>query len=242
MRLAQRTYQWHPGRHRGLIGNHGGIGAAITGEKDVKPRIDKISVRLVLSKDNGLAQPLTVVHPVAVLHQCGQRLINRIRVEKKAVQGLSRHFIRGFIAPVRSVPLLLLLGGELIVADTFAHKLSAHTHAAGRHQEAVCHCLFQRVGIGGHTRFKVKEAVGVEVHLILGGGGQAQEQGVKILKDFLVLGIDRAVRLVHHNQVKIARPKLAQGQPGIVHGAVNDVEHGGVSGRIHPPGGVLLGH
>ena len=103
---------------------------------------------------------------------------------------------------------------------------------------AIGHRLVQPVGIGRHAAFEVEQAVGVVVDLVLGRGGQADQQGIEVVEDGPVLLIHRAVRLVDDDEVEMADAEAALP----VEGLVNQPHHRRVGGHEHPAFGVLLGH
>ena len=86
----------------------------------------------------------------------------------------------------------------------------------------------QLVAIGGNTVFQFKNFIGVLVDFILGCRGQADQRCVKVVENVLVLVVNRAVRLVADDQVKVpAGEQLAV----FVLYAVNDIVHGLIGGK-----------
>ena len=85
------------------------------------------------------------------------------------------------------------------------------------------------IGIGGHLVLHLKEVVGVPVHIGLGRGGEAHQNGVEILENGPVLLENTAVALVNDDEVKMGGGKQAFPVPGP--GLVNGVEHGGIGGK-----------
>ncbi len=207
----------------------------------VEARLDEHRVVVVAGKDDGLGQPVAAGHLVAVLHQVLQHPVHGVAVEQPAVHRAGVHpggqaaLVR-LVAPVDALPLGLFLVAELVVVDALAGELQIHLLHPGRHQEAVGHRGLQFVGIGGHARFQLEQLVGVPVHLLARGGGQAHQQGVEVAEDLAVLLVDRAVRLVDDHQVEIPHPETGDAVVGLV----DQVEHGRVGAHVHPPLGVLF--
>src|SRR5690606_29225022 len=117
---------------------------------------------------------------------------------------------------------------EVVVADAFALEPQRHRHGLGQHQVAVAGGVLQAVDVGGGPGLQFEQAVGVAVHLVLGGGGQAQQQRVEVGEDLPVLLVDGAVRLVDDDQVEVAGAEAAHP----VVGAVDEVHHGGVGRHV----------
>ena len=107
------------------------------------------------------------------------------------------------VVPFQRVPGFLLLVGELVVADAAVEEVGGERHRLGRHQEAVLHGLVEAIGVGRHAGLQVEQPVGVAIDLALRRGGQADQQAVEIFEDRLVLAIDRAMRLVDHDEVEM---------------------------------------
>ena len=86
----------------------------------------------------------------------------------------------------------------------------------------------QLVAIGGNTVFQFKNFIGVLVDFILGRCGQADQRRVKVVEDVLVLVVNRAMRLIADDQVKVSAGKqLAV----LILYAVNGIVHGLIGGK-----------
>ena len=113
------------------------------------------------------------------------------------------------LAPFEGVPFLFLFVGKVVVLDALALELQRHRNGLRRHQEAVRDGLLELIGIRRDAALQLEQRIGVAVDLVLGRGGQPDQQAVEIVEDRPVFAIDGAVRLVDDDQVEMARPKAA---------------------------------
>ena len=90
-----------------------------------------------------------------------------------------------------------------------ALELQRHRDRPRRYQKAVLYRLIEVVRVGRHTALQVEQRIGVAVDLVLGRGGQTDQQAVEIVEDRAVLPIDRTVRLVDHDQIEMADAEAA---------------------------------
>jgi hypothetical protein len=172
---------------------------------------DELGVALVLGEDDRLAQPVAAGDLEPVRHQVLEHLVDGVLVEQPLVD---RRGLDGWsgtpssvLVPFQRVPLVLLLFGQLVVADALALELERHRDRPRRHEEAVAHRLLERVGVGRHAVSRSNRLVGVAVDLVLGRRGQADQQRVEVVEDGPVLLVHRAVRLVDDDEVEVADPK-----------------------------------
>ena len=224
----------------GLVRHHPGEGALVVRVVGVEAPGNEVGVVVVLGEDDGLAQAVATGHLPAMGHQGGQHLVDRVLVEQPLVERLGIDLVgrAAVLVPFQLVPAGLVLVRQVGVADALALELQRHRDRHRRHQMAVCHGLVQAVGIGRHAVLQTEQAVGVVVDLVLGRGGQAHQQRVEILEDGAVLLVDRAVRLVDHDEVEMpdAKAALAAGH------VVDQAHHGRIGRDIDPALGVLVGH
>ena len=74
-------------------------------------------------------------------------------------------------------------------------------------KKAIGNGLSKLVTVCGNTVLKLKNLVGVLVDLVLGRSSKTNQRSIKIIKNILVFVIDRAVRLVHDDKIKVADGK-----------------------------------
>ena len=97
----------------------------------VEPFFDERRMLVIAREDDRLGQPVATVDLVAVLHEMLQHLVDRVAVEEPVVDGgrvdpfrqLSAVLV---VAPVKALPLCLLLLAERVVVDAFAWKPEVH--------------------------------------------------------------------------------------------------------------------
>ena len=162
------------------------------------------------------------------------------------MSSLNSHLLRSFastrsgtvpvLVPFERVPVLLLLVGEVVVADALALELQRHRDRLRRHQEAVGDRVLEVVGVGRHPALELEQRIGVAVDLVPRRGGQPDQQAVEILEDRPVLPVDRAVRLVDDDQVEMPRPEPA----GAVLHLLDQVHHRRIGREKHPRAGVVV--
>src|SRR5262249_29474068 len=58
--------------------------------------------------------------------------------------------------------------------------------------------------VGRYTVFEIEQRISVAVDLVLGRRGEADQEGIEILEDRPVTLVDRAVRLVDHDEIEMA--------------------------------------
>src|SRR5262249_4184563 len=68
---------------------------------------------------------------------------------------------------------------------------------------------FQWVGIGRHTFFEVKKAVGIVIDLFLRRGRQTDQERIEIFEDSAVLLVNRAVRFIDNDEIELTNTKKA---------------------------------
>ena len=184
---------------------------------------DELRVVMVLGEDDGLAEPVAGGNLQPVRHQVLEHLVDGVGVEQPFVNrgrvDLSRH-ITVFI-PLDRVPLFLLVLAQIIVSQALPDKSHRHRDRARRDQISVLHRLVEAVGICRHATLELEEPVGVAVDLVLRRCRQADEQAVEVVEDCAVFPVDRAVRLVDHDQVEVTDPE----PPLAVRGVVDQVHH-----------------
>ena len=165
-----------------------------------------LSVAVILGKDDGLAQLLSVVNFQAVGHQQIQSQADGILVEQPLVEG------RG-LDPLGQLPILigegglilrLFLLGQIGVGDALLHEFQLALHREEVHQKAVLHRLGQFVAVGRHTALQFKDLVSVLVDLILWGGCETHQGCVKVVENIPILIVDGAVGLVADDQIEVA--------------------------------------
>ena len=201
---------------------------------------DELGMRLILGENDGLAQTVATGNGQATGHQVRQHLVHGVLVEQPLVDGFGRHLFWNiaFLVPFQRIPLIFLLFRQLIVLDPFALEGKRHRDRLGRNKKAIMHGVFQRIGIGRYAVFKIEQAVGVAVHLVLGRGGQPHQQRIEVVEDGPVFLEDRAMRLVDDDQIEMADPEPALAIPRLV-----DQPHHCRIGRDKDPAlGILLGH
>ena len=177
----------------------------------VEARTDELGMGAVLGEDDGLAEPVAVLDLDPVRHQVLEHAVDGVGVEQPLVE---RRRIDGArngaaVVPFQRVPRLLLLVGELVVADAAVEEVGGERDRLGRHQEAVLHRLVEAIGVGRHAGLQIEQPVGVAVDLALRRRGQADQQAVEVFEDRLVLAVDRAMRLVDHHEVEVPDAEAA---------------------------------
>ena len=193
--------------------------------------MDLLGMLVVLGENNGLTQFFAVVDTKTVLHQNVQDLTNGILVEHPLVDGRGGDGFRQFpvfiLKGVLVRPLILL--GQIVVHDSLLDEFQLAFHRHEIHQIPVGNCLTQLVAVGGNAVLQLEDLVGVLVDLILGRGGQTHQRGVKVVKNILILVVNGAVRLVHHQEIKVTDRK--EFLFVLVLDGVNAVHHGLVGGE-----------
>ena len=208
----------------------------------IEARGDEIGVLLVLGEDDGLAEAVAARHTVATRHQDFQRLIDGVGVEQPLVDRLRRHLIGilvlvEFVAPVLSLPTLLLLLGQVVVLDSLPREREWNRHRARRDEILVPDGLVEAVIIGGNAGFEVEQAVGVVVDLILRGSGESQQERIEVLEDAAILLIHRPVGLIDDDQVEVARTESS----AAVVEVVDQTHHRRIRRHVDAAVRVLLG-
>ena len=216
----------------GVVTHHPlGKGAVVLGVELIEPLDDKLRMAFVLGKDDGFAQTVPARHMDAPLHEVLEHRVHGDLVEYELIQ-CRRGDEVGHVPVLVKVLLvpLLVLRGQVIVHDALFQKLGLYLVVVIRHQYMV---LIDGglvvIGISGHLVLHLKEVVGVPVHVGLGGGGEAHQNGVEILENGPVLLENTAVALVNDDEVKVGGGKQPPPVPGP--GLVNGVEHGGIGGK-----------
>ena len=77
--------------------------------------------------------------------------------------------------------------------------------------------------------FEFKEFVGVTVDFGAGGGGEADEESVKVFKQGLVFFVDAAVGFIDDDKVKVTGAK----ETGFFVHPIDGIEQGGIGGQHH---------
>ena len=126
------------------------------------------------------------------------------------------------VVPFQRVPGFFLVVGKLVVADAAVEKVGGQRYRLRRHQEAVLHRLVETVGIGRHAGLQVEQPIGVAIDFALRRGGEPDQQAVEIFEDRLVFAIDRAVRLIDHDEVEMADAEAAF---AVIAGLVDQPHH-----------------
>ncbi len=229
-----------------LVGNHPGKVPGVFRVVVVETLFDKVRVGLVAGEDDGLAEAVATLHLMAVLHKVLETLVHGVLIEQPVVQGGGVHLLRDqgafrhIVTPLQGFPLSLFVLGQVVVANAFPGKAQIHLLYLRRHQIAIADRLAQLIGVRGHALFQIEQVIGVLVHLLPGGGGQAKQHGVEIAENRPVALIHRAVGLVDDDQIEVPHP-----EPGLVGiGAqvgIDQAHHGRIGTHIHPAFGVLLG-
>ena len=223
-----------------LVGDDAGELACVLGVVEVEALLDELGVGLVLGEDDGLAEPVAAGDLVPVGHQGGEDLVDGVGVEQEPVELLGGDGVGdvAVLVPLEGVPVVLLLLGQVVVADALAQELGRHRHPDRRDEVALRDGVVEAVGVGGHAGFEVEQLVGVAVDLVLRGRGQPDEEGVEPGEDRPILLIDRSVRLVDDHQVEVAGSE--QALPAV--GLLDQVHHRRIRRHVDAPVGDLLGH
>lgn len=174
---------------------------------------DEVSVGLVLGKDDRLSQAIAPSHRDSARHQMLQHLVHGVLVEQPFVDRRSVHLTwdRAVFVPIECIPLVLLVLGEVVILDALALKLEWHRHCPWRHEVPVLHCFVKRISIGRDTVFQVEEAVGIAIHVLLGGRRQAYQERIEVIEDRAVLLENGPVGFINDDEVEVpyAEPTLA---------------------------------
>ena len=205
----------------------------------VEPLGDERGVAAVLGEDDGLARagsPSSTFSPFRIRNSSTLSTVSSLNSHLLSVVRLDPVGDRPVLVPFERVPLLLLLVGEVVVADALALELQRHRDRLRRHQVAVGDRVLEVVGVGRHAALELEQRVGVAVDLVPRRRGQPDQQAVEILEDRPVLAVDRAVRLVDHDQVEMPGPEAAR---AVLH-LLDQVHHRRVGREEHPRAGVVV--
>ena len=151
----------------------------------IETLLDEFGMLVIAGEDDGLGEPVAPLRLVAVLHQVLQDFVHRVAVEqpifdRRRIDLRGQAVLVGIVPPVQAFPPGLLFVAERVVVDPLAGELQIDLPHPGRHQKTVRHRRLQFVGIGRHPRLQLEQLVGVAIHHLARGGGQAHQQGVEI--------------------------------------------------------------
>ena len=193
---------------------------------------------VVLGKDYGFAQLLTVINLKALRHNNMKHLANGIDVKHPFIQRGGHDFLRKFIILVKELLLILRLFffGQFIIDNALLDEFQFGLHGHKVHQITVLHRLGQFVAVSRHTAFQFENLIGVLVNFILGGSCQTNQRGVKIIENIPVLIIDRPVGFIADHQIKMTAGK----QLALLVLHVVDAVHHGLIGGEHTVGGIVV--
>ena len=101
------------------VGDHPGELAPVLGVELVETLDDELRVLLVAREHDRLPETLTALDAVPISHHGLEHLVDGVLVEQEPVHLVGRDLGRGRVVfvPVELVPALLLLVGELVVAQ-----------------------------------------------------------------------------------------------------------------------------
>ena len=162
-------------------------------------------VCMVFCKNNGLTEFLTVVNRQTVGHKHMKHFFNGVLIKypfiqcrrtdafrQSAVFIFKGIFIGGFVRV-----------GKVVIHNTLLNKFKLGFYRHKINKITVFYRLRQFIAIGRNAVFKFKNLVGVFVYLVFWGGCKTDERRVKIIKNIAVSVINRAVRLIADNKVKM---------------------------------------
>jgi len=167
-----------------------------------------------------------------------QHLIDGVVIEQPLVQRFATDEFRYVIVKGLFV-LFFFFFGQFIVTNAMFHELQLSFHRSVRHKEVVVDRLLQFIGIGGHVVLQTKDVVGVFIDVILGSGGQSDQQAIEVVKNGFVFFIDAAVRFVDDDQVEV--PDREQFPAAIGLGFIDGVHHCRVCREHNAAVGVIMG-
>ena len=113
------------------------------------------------------------------------------------------------LGPLLGIPLGLLRLREVGVPNAVFHELERYFHRPRKHQVAFGGGLVKTVGVGRNPVLHCEELARVVVDVVLGRGGQTEQQGVEVAEQLAVLGAHGPVRLVDDDQVEGAGAEAA---------------------------------
>src|SRR5947209_1255709 len=178
----------------------------------IEPLRDELRVVMVLRKDDRLAYPIACGDVNAVRHQILKDFVHRVGIEQPVVERRRGDLIRrssGVLRPLKVIPLCFLLVGEIVVPDSFRREFERHRNGAWWYKVLIANRLVERIGVGRHAALKLEEAVGVAVDLVFRGRGETDEQAIEVCEDRAELAVDRAVRLVDYDEIKVSRAEAS---------------------------------
>ncbi len=210
---------------------------------DVEALRDEVGVALVLGKDDRLAEPVATGDLVSSRHEYFERLVDGVGVEQPFVDGLSIDGIGILVIvvtelPILGLPALLLLVGQVVVLDPVALKSQRHVDCSRRDEVAVIDGFLEFVVVGGNTGLEPEELKGVEIDVVLrGGGGEAEQERVEVLEDPAVLLVHGSVRLVDDDEIEVTRTEAASAVVDLV----DQAHHRRIGRYVDAAVGALVG-
>ncbi len=171
-----------------------------------KNRQNLFGMLVVLGKDDGLAELLTVVDFESIGHQDMENLPDGIFIENPFIQGGGRNGFRYLTVFIPECLLIngLLIFGQFVVDNALLNKLQRSFHRQEIDQIAILDRLSQLIAVGRHAIFQLKHIIGIFINLIFGCGCQAHEWRIEIIEDVPVFVVDRTMCFVADNQVKMS--------------------------------------
>src|ERR1700694_4707366 len=197
----------------------------------VKSLAYKLRMMLILGKDNGLSQSVSVGYLLAGPHQMFENFIDGVLIEQPPVEGLGldSSWDVAILVPFNSVPAFFFLVAELIVLHAFPLESERNRNCLRRDQKPVAYRLFQAVVVRRYAVLQIEEIVCVAVYLFLRSRCQADQKRIEIFKDRAILLIDRPMRLINDDQIEVSRTKL----PSAVLRLIDESQHGRVGRNQH---------
>ena len=180
---------------------------------------------VVLGKDNGFANLVTIVHFNALFHEDCQYLANGVFIENLLIQcrTVNRFGHFAIIIGKQVFVCFLVFFGQVIINNALFHEFQSGFNTHKINQEPVLNCLCQLITISRNTIFQFKDTVCVFVDFIPRSGSQANKVGIEICKNVFVLVIDTAVCFIANDKVKVS--DSIEFAPVFILGIINAVNH-----------------